>query len=221
MTPEPSEAAADTLVRKSSVAPVLMGVVGIGALVLWMVARGGAAKLDDSPLPLIAPVPSFSLTERSGEIVTDGDLRGRVWVVDFVFTTCAGPCPEMSMRMRSLQGTLKETERDVTLVTISVDPATDTPKVLARYADKYHAEADRWLFLTGESESEIRTLVLDGFLQALSPATERSPIIHSTRFVMVGRNGHIRGFHDGLDVSVRDQLLHDLDKLLNEPLRDD
>ncbi len=217
---DPPEITNEPTRSQTSFAPVFAGVIALGLIAAWLVARGGT-KLDDAPLPVIAKVPVFSLIERSGASVTGDDLLGKVWVVDFVFTACAGPCPEMSMRMRSLQGTLMETGRDVTLVTITVDPKTDTPKVLARYAKKYRAEADRWLFLTGESEPQIRKLVLEGFLQAISPATEDSPIIHSTRFVMVGKRGHIRGFHDGLDVTVRDQLLYDLDKLLAEDANDD
>lgn len=203
--------------------PFFVGVValGLGLMVVWWGVRGNGPKLDDAPLPIVAKVPGFSLTERSGATVTRDDLLGKVWVVDFVFTSCAGPCPEMSMRMRSLQKTLIDTARDVTLVTITVDPKTDTPKVLARYAQKYHADEHRWLFLTGDEESKVRDLILKGFLQAIAPATKDTPIIHSTRFVLVDRRGRIRGFHDGLDVSMREQLLHDLDKLLHESDADD
>jgi len=185
-------------------------------LALWLVSGGPASSLDDRPLPVISRVPDFSLIERSGATVTRADLLGKVWVVDFVFTSCAGPCPEMTLRMRSLQQTLKETGRDVILVTVTVDPTRDTPKILAHYADKYHADAKRWLFLTGADEQGIHDLILRGFLQALAPATQDSPIIHSTRFVLVDKRCRIRAAHEGLDVATRDQLLHDLDKLLSE-----
>ena len=218
---DPSDSA-NTITRSTGLrTPLVCGAVMLGLLVVWWVSRMGGHKLDDAPLRVFAEVPAFSLTERSGATVTRDDLLGKVWVVDFVFTSCAGPCPEMSMRMRSLQNTLIDTNRDVTLVTITVDPMTDTPKVLARYADKYRAEEDRWLFLTGDNEPEIRNPVLKGFLQAISPATKNSPIIHSTRFVLVDRRRRIRGFHDGLAVSEREQLLHELDKLLKESAADD
>jgi len=194
---------------------VISGVC-IGLLAIWYAVCRPAAKVHDRPLPVIATVPDFTLIDRSEREVSRSDLLGRVWVADFVFTTCTGPCPEMTMRMRSLQKTLKKTRRDVTLVTVTVDPETDTPKVLQRYAKKYDADPDRWLFLTGPDEAFIHKLVLKGFLQALAPATEDSPIIHSTRFVMVDKQGRIRGSHDGLNVEERGQLLHDLDKLLAE-----
>jgi cytochrome oxidase Cu insertion factor (SCO1/SenC/PrrC family) len=197
---------------------VILAVSGLCLLLVatWYVVCLPAAKVHDRPLPVVASVPAFTLTERSGRTVSREDLLGKVWVADFVFTTCTGPCPEMTLRMRSLQETLKRTKRDITLVTVTVDPVTDTPKVLQRYADKFGADPERWLFLTGDDERFIHNLVLKGFLQALAPATEDSPIIHSTRFVMIDRQGRIRGSHDGLDVEERDQLLHDLDKLLGE-----
>lgn len=191
-------------------------VAGTVAAALWLTFGKPRSSLDDRPLPVIARVPEFSLIERSGATITRADLLGKVWVADFVFTSCAGPCPEMSLRMRSLQQTLKKTGRDVMLVTVTLDPTRDTPKILARYADKYHADPKRWLFLTGSDEQAIHDLVLKGFLQALAPATQDSPIIHSTRFVLVDKKGRIRKAHEGLDVASRDQLLHDLDKLLSE-----
>lgn len=199
--------------RGLAIALIAAGTVVFG---LWLAIGRPRASLDDRPLPVIARVPDFSLIERSGATVTRADLLGKVWVADFVFTSCAGPCPEMSLRMRSLQQTLKKTGRDVVLVTVTVDPTRDTPKILARYADKYHADPKQWLFLTGSDEQAIHDLVLKGFLQALAPATKDSPIIHSTRFVLVDKRGRIRKAHEGLDVTVRDQLLHDLDKLLSE-----
>jgi len=139
-----------------------------------------------------------------------------VWVADFVFTSCTGPCPELSLRMRSLQKTFKQTHRDVTLVTVSVDPKTDTPKVLERYAEKFGADPNKWLFLTGPNDAYMRDLVVKGFLLSFAPATKGIPLMHSTRIVLVDREGRIRGSHDGLNVDERDQLLADVDKLLAE-----
>jgi len=197
---------------------VVLGLIAAAIVIpgAWIAVGRSTSKLDDRPLPVISRVPDFSLIERSGATVTREDLLGKVWVADFVFTSCAGPCPEMTLRMRSLQETLKDTGRDVLLVTVTVDPARDTPAILARYADKYSADPERWLFLTSDDEQAVHDLVLKGFLQALAPATQDSPIIHSTRFVLVDKRGQIRAVHEGLDVDARGQLLHDLDKLLSE-----
>ena len=159
--------------------------VGVSGMVVRMRMAGPPPRVG--PLPIVATLPDFALIERSGRTVTRDDLLGGVWVASFIFTSCRGPCPELTLRMRSLARTLAETERDVRVVSITVDPEIDTPAVLGRYADRHHADPDRWWFLTGEGERDVRRLVLEGFLQPLSPATQSGPIIHSTRVVLIDR----------------------------------
>jgi cytochrome oxidase Cu insertion factor (SCO1/SenC/PrrC family) len=101
-------------------------------------------------LPVGQAVPDFTLTERSGKIVTKADLLGKMWIADFVFTRCSGPCPQLSARMQRLQLHFKN-EPNLKLVTFSLDPTVDTPSVLHDYAKRFHAE--RWWFLTTEKES--------------------------------------------------------------------
>src|SRR5207245_4926542 len=115
---------------------------------------GCARSPGRSPAPtadLDYPVGSFALTERSGKTVTDADLRGKVWVASFVFTRCTGPCPQVTATVARLQNELKD-RADVRFVTFTVDPEHDRPEVLARYAANFNADADRWLFLTGDQE---------------------------------------------------------------------
>ncbi len=113
----------------------------------------------------IAQVPSFALIERSGKEITLKDLGGRVWVADFIWTRCPDVCPLMSGLMARLQTEFAD-EPKFRLVSISVDPEYDTPAVLARYAARYRADADRWLFLTGDKEA-IYSLVREGFQLAI------------------------------------------------------
>ncbi len=194
-------------------------VVGVLGIVVRTRMAGPPPRVE--PLPTVATIPDFTLLERSGRTVTRDDLLGGVWVANFIFTSCRGPCPELTLRMRSLSRTLQETNRDVRVVSITVDPEIDTPAVLARYADRHHADPDRWWFLTGERERDVRKLVREGFLQALAPATQSGPIIHSTRVVLIDRQGRIRGWHDGLDATAKPLILRDLDALLAEPDADD
>ncbi len=91
-------------------------------------------------------VPDFTFIERSSREVKSQELAGKVWVADFVYTSCGGFCPVMTEKMRKLQDMLP---KDIRLVSFSVDPDTDTPAVLAEYAKRYGADPDRWLFLTG------------------------------------------------------------------------
>ncbi len=192
----------------------------LGLMILVHLSRPSSSAVGDAasaPLPVVGQVPDFSLTERNNETVTRDDLRGFVWVADFIFTSCAGPCPELTLRMRSLQESLRGEYTNVKLVTFTLDASYDTPKVLRRYAERNHADRDLWWFLTGDDESAIRTLVTDGFLQTVVPASEDNPIIHSTYFVLVDRAGLIRGFYDGLDAASKPRILGDIETLLREP----
>ncbi len=192
---------------------VISGASAIG----WLWPRSQGEVEAGRALPVVAQVPDFSLIERDGRTVTRADLLGRVWVANFIFTACTGPCPMLTLRLRSLQSSLGEAHRDVRLVSFSLDPETDTPAVLDRYAKRYQADPRRWWFLTGDSQERMHEFVQKGFLQAVSPATAGQPLIHSTRFVLVDRKGRIRAWYDGLDPKSKPLLLRDIQSLLSEP----
>lgn len=107
-----------------------------------------------------AGVPDFELTERSGRKITRADLLGRPWAVCFIFTRCAGPCPQITGQMRLLQDRLKDA--DVRLVTITVDPEFDTPERLQKWANQFDADPEKWLFLTGD-RVHIHRLINESF----------------------------------------------------------
>lgn len=171
-------------------------------------------------LPVYGEVPEFSLMERSGRTVQQSEMLGKVWIADFIFTRCAGPCPLMSLQMAQLQEALSGTS-DVCLATFTVDPEVDTPDRLSEYADRYGAKRDRWWFLTGKKEAIYR-LVSRGFhlgVQDNAPgerASDEGPILHSTRFVLVDRKLQIRGYYDSADTEAQKKLLADTKTLLNE-----
>ncbi len=178
-----------------------------------------AACAGPEPLQDFGAVPPFELTERSGRSFRSEELAGKVWVADFVFTTCAGPCPLMSANMKRLQAALPDSD-DIRLVTFTVDPERDTPEALQEYAKRYGADPERWLFLTGEKQA-LYELIQKGFLQAvddgsLSEDGRPGPgiITHSTRYTLVDREGRIRGFYFGAEDSVVDEILPDLKRLL-------
>jgi protein SCO1 len=158
----------------------------------------------DQPPDLDYPVGEFALTERSGKKVTDKDLRGNVWVASFVFTRCTGPCPAVTNTMARLQSELKDELKGgkLKLVTFTVDPARDDLKALKDYADNRQADPNNWLFLTGD-EKTIHKLMQEQFKQAVErkvgpdvkPGDEFG---HSTRLVLVDKNGTIRDTFEGL-----------------------
>ena len=151
-------------------------------------------------LPRLFTVPEFTLVERSGRPATLAALRGHPWIADFIFTRCAGVCPAMTVRMKALRGRLAGTP--VRFVTFSVDPVTDTPEVLARYADAAGADGD-WWFVTG-AKRDLHALSTEGFkLAAMENApgqeTADGPFLHSSKFVLVDAEGAIRGYYDSED----------------------
>ena len=156
-----------------------------------------SACKHEPELTRLYPLPDFSLTDQTEKTVTLADLKGKVWVADFIFTNCGGTCPMMTDKMRKLQEGLPA---EIRLVSITVDPNRDTPKALAAYAAEHGATRERWLFLTGDKQS-LYDLCVKGFKLPLdeSGGTAAGPIAHSTRFVLVDRQGEIRGYYSGTE----------------------
>jgi cytochrome oxidase Cu insertion factor (SCO1/SenC/PrrC family) len=188
-------------------------------LLLGVLAFALLGCSQPEPLPEYGQTPDFELTERSGRRVSSAELEGKVWVADFIFTTCAGPCPLMSTHMSALQRATADL--DVQLVSFTVDPETDTPEVLAEYAKRYKADPERWLFLTGAKQA-LYDMIRKGFLLAvddgsLTEGGKPGPglITHSVKFVLIDREGRIRGFYSGDAANVVDEILPDIERLLD------
>jgi protein SCO1/2 len=168
----------------------------------------------------IAVVPPFALTERSGKQITNRNLAGKVWVADFIYTTCPGPCPLVTAGMAKVQDAVQHDPR-VQLVTFTVDPDTDTPPVLAKYADTFHADHDRWWFITGPKKP-LYDLIQNGFLQVVQDNSNQPPqdgqfkVTHSTYLALVDGDGNVRGFYAGTDNAGRADLLRDIAELEKE-----
>ena len=162
-------------------------------------------------------VPAFHLVNQAGQPFGNENLAGKVWIADFIYTTCPGPCPMISTRMSEMQKPLEDT--DVHFVSFSVDPGKDTPEVLARYADQLQAVPGRWDFLTGP-KSEIYNLSRQGFkLAAGEHDGEKGQPLHSTRMILVDRHGQIRGYYDGTEADAVTKLVADANHLLKEQRR--
>ncbi len=164
-------------------------------------------------------MPPFAFTERSGKQITNNDLLGKIWVADFIYTTCPGPCPMITSSMARLQAQVAD-DPQVQLVSFTVDPQTDTPAVLSAYANQYHADPNRWWFLTGPEKS-LYNLIQNGFYQVVQdnrgqpPADGQFTVTHSTKFVLVDADGVVRGFYDAIGTDGRADLLRDI-KLLEK-----
>ncbi len=198
----------------------LLAVAVAAALVYRFSGTPPNGSNPSTGLPRIHDVPPFALTERGGKTITNRDLSGKIWVADFVFTTCPGPCPLITASMAKVQDKVAHDPR-VQLVTFTVDPQNDTPGVLSVYADKFGADPYRWWFLTG-SEKPLYDLIQNGFYQVVQDnrGQPQEPgqftVTHSTSFVLVDGDGVIRGSYDGVSPDGRADLLRDIKVLEKE-----
>ncbi|HEY2986113.1 MAG TPA: SCO family protein [Candidatus Binatia bacterium] len=182
--------------------------IGVGLIALWprLAARptqGTTAEKSLEEIGLYGKVPPFSLVDRSGKEIQLSDLLGKVWIADLIYTHCPDTCPVQSAEMKTLQDKFAR-EADLRLVSITVDPKRDTPPVLDEYAARFGADPARWFFLTGKEEAILR-LAKEGFRlpAAEIPVPKResggATHAHSPRFVVVDRNGEIRGYFSALE----------------------
>jgi protein SCO1/2 len=191
---------------------ILFPIVTLGIL-LWL-RNAEVSALRQRTVSSYGAVPGFQLSNQNGQPFGSAQLAGKIWIADFIYTTCPGPCPMISSRMSELQKPLEKT--DVRLVSFSVDPQKDTPEVLRRYAEKLQAEPARWDFLTGP-KSSIYKISHDGFKLAVSDGSDAQGIpVHSTRMVLVDRHGQIRGYYDATEPEAITKLLADTNHLLRE-----
>lgn len=187
----------------------------VGLFSVFHITRAVTRELPTPP-SLRIPLPAFELTNERGERFGSKDLRGQVWVADFVFTTCPTVCPKLSKRMVEIQHRGRNLGQAFHLVTFTVDPENDTPEILNQYARSYHANPGRWTFLTGPL-GEVETTVVKGFKMAMGKE-ETSPnifsIFHGERLVLVDREGVIRGYYEATDEGIKD-LMHNVGVLVN------
>ena len=174
---------------------------GLMLIVLAIVAGSLVSAPLTKPLPVYGAVTNFSLSDQDGRMVSQEDWRGHICVVNLIFTRCLGPCPVVSGIMKQLQESLPA-GTPVQLVSLSSDPAYDTPGVLKKYGEKFGARPETWTFLTGPQEM-IRHLAMDELKLSVAdkpPAERETPVdlfIHSTLLVLLDRHGRIRGYFHG------------------------
>jgi len=147
----------------------------------------------------------FRLLTQSEAPFNLDSMKGKLWVANFMFTSCPNECPAMNFKMSLLQDAL---QRDgVSLVSFSVDPEKDTPAVLAQYAERFKARPGVWFFLTGP-KSQIGQLLEDCHF-----AKAADPLLHGLRLVLLDGTGRIRGYYDYSDEFLVKKLKNDI-KLL-------
>ena len=185
---------------------IIYGIVAVMLLVTFLFKD--SSTLDD--LPISGSVPDFEFTDSNGETITREDMEGKVWVADFIFTTCTMACPIMTGNMNLIHKSFKD-DNNVRIISISVYPEYDTPEVLKEYASRYNANTDRWHFLTGPEES-VKNIIKTGF----KIGDYEDIIFHSEKFALVDVRGNIRGYYSGMETEDMSKLKKDIKRLLRE-----
>lgn len=175
----------------------------LAAALAVLIAGTGCRRGPD--LPTYNIVPDFELTDQTGHTFRSQEkLDGRVWVANFIFTTCMGPCPRMSNQMKQIRdATADIPERR--LVSFTIDPKRDTPEVLAEYGKRFRADPESWFLLTGP-QADLHKLSRNVFMLGNVDGN----LEHSTRFVLIDRQSRVRNYYDSSDPDSIRQLIGDL-----------
>jgi len=149
----------------------------------------GPAETEEVTFPEPMPAPDFTLTDQDGNAVQLSDLRGKVVVLDFIYTQCPGPCPLLSRKFAHLQRQLGDSfAKEVVLLSITIDPQHDTPEVLRQYAQRYQADTSGWKFLTGSTQAIITVAYQYGADYYGEPGRE---INHVVATYIIDRGGDV------------------------------
>lgn len=150
------------------------------------------------------------MTDAAGHAFDSHSLAGKVWVADFIYTNCPAECPMMTAKMHKVSKEVRA-EKEVRLVSISVDPDRDTPPVLKAFAQRYGGPTDQWIFLTG-SPAVVHTIAYNTF----HVGDVIGKMTHSTKFIVVDKRGHIRGYYSSLGEDDIASMLKDVSALARE-----
>lgn len=158
-------------------------------------------------------VSNFTFTDQNGESFGLADLKGEVWLADFIFTNCDTVCPPMTANMARVQDRLKEQGINAKLVSFSVDPEVDTPEMLKEFAQKFNADFDYWTFLTGYTQEEIEKFGMENFKTLINKPDNADQVTHMTSFYLVDQKGRVVKTYSGFENTPYDEIIADIKDL--------
>lgn len=208
-------------------------------LVCIPIAYHFTSSKKEKPLPIINPIDvneemvdpemlrlgighhigAFSFQNQDAKVISTKDMKGKIAVVEYFFTTCKSICPIMNMNMQRVNEAFKN-ENDVRIFSFTVDPETDDVPQMKKYATSHQATSGKWHFLTGE-KADLYALARKSFF-VLKPAEAQnlgdagSDFIHTNNFVLVDKQLRIRGYYDGTSEKEVNQLISDIKRLQKE-----
>jgi protein SCO1/2 len=193
-----------------------LGIFGV-LLAGFYIALMATTDFAKEKLPVLSTVRPFSFQRQDGQMISEKNVSGKVYIAEYFFTTCKGICPKMNKNMKAVYEELKK-EPDFMILSHTVDPETDSVARLKHYADSLGASIQNWWFLTGTKESLYKTAresyLLDN--QENSSKNISDQFIHTQFFALVDDNGQVRGIYDGLKQDEIQQLIVDTRLLLKD-----
>jgi protein SCO1/2 len=217
---------APTPPRRSIAAPIALGAALVTLMIVTIqrarrpadadpvFGASGPAAERGRVLADYGELHDFELVDSTGRKLSKQSLAGRIWIADFFYTSCPGPCIALTTKMRSLSAALAS-DPEVLLLSITVDPENDDLTALASYARVNGGDPERWRFVGGQ-RAAIEGLAKD-FLAALGGKDESGMLSHTTRVSVVDRRGHVRAIHDTeSDPEWKAAILHSVKLLLEQ-----
>lgn len=168
------------------------------------------------PLPVLFELPQYELVNQFGNKFGSNDLKGKIYLANFAFTSCPSVCPDLMGTMQKVQKRVRGLGTEIAIVTYSVDPETDTPDVLLKYSREWKANPFVWFFLTGEKES-MKNILIDGYKVAMGDRDKTDSmydIAHSNKVALVDEQGRIRGYYN-TDKNDINRLMIDVGLMIN------
>lgn len=210
------------MIKKFSFYEVILALLFLAFLILLPITVFNKNK-EPNQLPELGAIPSFALTNQDEVAIQSESLSGSVLVVNFIFTSCPDTCPLLTGQMKKIQEKLRgKGFNKVHLLSISVDPDTDTPEVLKKYAKEHSLDLSNWHFLTGRSQ-EIQKIVVGGFKVSMQQfgVTENETkdysimdVTHGEQFVVVDRQSRIRAYRSARSPSDLEKIVSVVAKLI-------
>jgi protein SCO1/2 len=164
-------------------------------------------------------IGEFSFINQDGKNIGLSDVKGKVFVAEYFFTTCQTICPRMNDQMQRVQKAFKE-ETNFSILSFTVNPEVDSVEQMKRYAQEHHAIAGKWHFLTGEKTKLYDAARKYFFLLKKSEVENQGDVgtdfIHTNNFVIIDKQQRIRGYYDGTNAKEVDKLINDAKLILQE-----
>ena len=198
------------------------------SILAFTIFLGACNSLSEKPLPIFGErevvagdtvyhsIANFQFLNQDSAVVTNETFKGKIYVADFFFTTCRTICPIMKSQMARVNVAIKDMP-DVLIASHSIDPEYDTVGLLHDYAERLGAKSDKWYFLTGQPRDYVFGIAQTSYFStAMEDKSEPDGFVHSGAFLLIDKEGRLRGKYDGTVEEDVNRLLADITRLRNE-----